>query len=74
MFYTSICMAAMSTKRSNINSSTAKIAHLSEGGKIQVSQCQGDYILYGGAKYLWILNIELASHNPSGTYNFEVAH
>ena len=25
-----------------------------------------DYVLYGGAKYLWVLSVELASCHPSG--------
>jgi hypothetical protein len=32
----------------------------------------GDYISYGGTKYLWVLRMELAPGLPSGAWNFEV--
>ena len=44
--------------------------------EVQKSRTQGrhgDYILCGGAKYLWAPSKELASCHPSGIYILEVA-
>jgi hypothetical protein len=32
----------------------------------------GERTLYGGASYLWVLDMDLASRHPSSTYNFEM--
>jgi len=39
--------------------------------KSRVPGRRSDYILYGGAQYLWVHSVEVASCQLSGAYNFE---
>jgi hypothetical protein len=35
--------------------------------KSRVSGCHENYLVFGGAQYLWFLSIKLSSCHPSGT-------